>query len=94
MLKEILTAAIAGIAKQLAINPRNLRVLVLLDGDENTLARIDATTIRDLLRRRAARRVLRVKLGNIAYDIDLGSTAGSQSHSEPKRVKQRGYGNG
>lgn len=91
MLKEILTGLIKSVAQQLAINPRNLRVMVLLDDEENTLARIDATTFRDLLRRRAARRVLRLKLGNVAYDIDLGSTAGSDKHGAPKRVRQRGY---
>lgn len=91
MLKEILTGLIKSVAQQLAINPRNLRVMVLLDDEENTLARIDATTFRDLLRRRAVRRVLRLKLGNVAYDIDLGSTAGSGKHGAPKRVRQRGY---
>ena len=91
MLKEILTAAVKGLAQQLAINPRNLRVLVVLDDEENTLARIDATSVRDLLRRRAGKRVLRLKLGNVAYDIDLGSTATSRAHSAPRRVRQRGY---
>lgn len=94
MLKEILTAAVKGLAQQLAINPRNLRVLVLLDGEENTLARVDATTVRDLLRQQASQRVLRIKLGNIAYDIDLGATGRSRAHSAPKRVKQRGYRHG
>lgn len=91
MVKEILAGAIKGMARQLAINPRNLRVLVLLDEEENTLARIDATTFRDLLRQQAHRRVLRIKLGNVAYDIDLGSTMGSDKHGVPKRVRQRGY---
>ena len=91
MVKEILAGLIKSDAQQFDINPRNLRVLVLLDEEESTLARIDASTFRDLLRQQASRRVLRVKLGNVAYDIDLGSTAGSDKHSVPKRVRQRGY---
>lgn len=90
MLKELLTAAVKGLANQLAINPRNLRLLVLLDGEEHTAARIDAHTISDLLRSPARKRILRVKLGNLAYDIDLGSNAGRADRA-PKRVRQRGY---
>lgn len=90
MVKELLTAAIKGLAQQLAINPRNLRVLVVLDDDERTLARIDATTVRELLNEPARRRVLRFKLGNIAYDVDLGSTAGRRA-PRMTRVRQRGF---
>lgn len=90
MLKEILTAAIKGLAQQLAINPRNLRVVVVLDDDERLLARVDATTVRELLNEPAARRVLRFKLGNIAYDVDLGGTAGRRAKRITK-VRQRGF---
>lgn len=90
MVKELLTAALRGLAQQLAINPRNLRVLVVLDDDERTLARIDATTMRELLNEPARTRVLRFKLGNIAYDVDLGGTAGRRSKRITK-VRQRGF---
>jgi len=91
MVKELLTAALKGLAQQLAINPRNLRVLVLLDDEERTLARIDAVSMRELLNAPAQRRVLRFKLGNIAYDVDLGAVAGRRKSRSVARVRQRGF---
>lgn len=90
MVKELLTAAIRGLAQQLAINPRNLRIVVVLDDDERTLARIDAMTVRELLNEPASRRVLRLKLGNVAYDVDLGGNAGRRT-KRVTRVRQRGF---
>lgn len=93
MLKELIAAALRGLIKELAINPRNLRIVALLDHEEHLLARIDTTTMRDLLNRPAQHRVLRVKLGNIAYDIDLGGNTNQRPRRHARfgqAPKQRG----
>lgn len=89
LFKDILFSAIQGVAKELAINPRDIRFLAVIDEEEHLLARIDAHTVRDLLNRAAQMRVLRVQVGKIAYNIDLGSRRVSRGTiSAPK---QRGY---
>lgn len=93
MLKEILTMALRGIARDLAINPRNLRVSAILDDEEALLARVDAKSMGDLLRKPARKRVLRFRLGNVAYDVDLGATPGTRMKQRMRRftkVRQRG----
>ena len=90
MLRELLAAAIRGLARELAINPRNLRVMVLLDEEEHLLLRLDAQALRDLLRRAARRRVLRFKLGNVMYDVDLGAASGPERRSIGSAPRQRG----
>lgn len=94
MLKELLAAAIRGLARELAINPRNLRVLALLDDEEHLLLRLDAHTLKDLLSRAARKRILRFKLGNVMYDVDLGATTGDRTRrtlgSAPRQRGSRG----
>lgn len=72
MWRALFEATIKGLARELAMNPRNLRLEAIIDGEENLLARIDASVMRDILNR-AGSRILRVRLGNVAYDIDLGT---------------------
>lgn len=90
MLRHLLGAALRGLADQLAINPRNLRLTVLLDDEENLLARVDAATVADLLNRAASKRVLRVKLGQVMFDFDLGSRHAFKHRHKPNRIPQRG----
>lgn len=77
MLKEILTMAIRGAIKGLAINPRDIRIDAVIDESSTTLAKIDAQTIGELLNVAAEKRALRLKVGAISYDIDLGSKTGT-----------------
>ena len=92
MLKQLLTLALKGLARELAINPRNIRLVALLDDEEHLLMKLDATTLRDLLRRAARKRVLRVWMGKVAYDIDLGGASGPErSRERIGAPRQRGY---
>lgn len=89
MLWELLTMGLRGMVRELEINPRDIRIDMLLDSEQATLARIDAKAVRDLLRRAAHRRTLRVSVGKLAYDIDLGRREESPSRSASS-VRQRG----
>lgn len=91
MLKQLITLALKGLARELAINPRNIRIQAVLDEEEHLLAKIDATTLQDLLRRAARKRVLRIRMGNVAYDIDLGSATGPDRERLGSAPRQRGY---
>lgn len=85
MFKPLLSAALRGMAQQLAINPRDVRLLLTLDGEESLLAKIDGATLADLLNRQADSRYLRIKIGQLAFDFELGARAGSR-----RPIKQRG----
>lgn len=89
MLKELIAAALRGLLRELAINPRNLRIIAVMDDEESTLARLDATSMGELLNKPARKRILRVKLGNISYDIDLGSNT-ARGRRAIRAPKQRG----
>lgn len=89
MWRALFEATIRGLARELAMNPRNLRIEAIIDGEENLLARIDAAVMKDVLNR-AGSRVLRIRLGNVAYDIDLGTRQRPRS-SVTSGPKQRGF---
>jgi len=91
MLKQLVTMALRGLVRELAINPRNIRLVALLDDEEHLLAKLDATTLQDLLRRAARKRVLRIWLGKVAYDIDLGPAVGAGRRRMGQAPRQRGY---
>lgn len=68
----IIASAVRGVLRELAINPRDVRLICVLDDGEHLLARMDGLTLHQLLARASKKRVLRLKLGNVLYDFSLG----------------------
>lgn len=84
---EILAAGFRGLLRELAINPRDLRIQAVLDGETHLLVRLDASTLKELMRRVARKRSLQLKFGNLIYEVEIGS---SYTPPFPKAPKQRG----
>ncbi len=72
MFKVMIAAAISGIMQQLHMNPRNVRLYFINDEGEHIIARIDAKEVQRLMTRSRKRRALRIQMGDVAYEIELG----------------------
>jgi len=67
----MLEAAIRGAMEKLHMNPRNLRLYFVVDGEKHILARVDAKQVRELLSSRGRNRSIRFTMGDVSYEVSL-----------------------
>ncbi len=71
MFRVMLEAAIRGAMEKLHMNPRNLRLYIVIEDEAHILARIDAKEVRRLLSGHTLSRKLRFTMGDVSYEVEL-----------------------